>query len=323
LGVSSLTSLRNNAQKLFANLYYDIPTDTSNRNGDYLHSTCHISNGAFFNESLSVASDYAQALADYYYASAFRSSFDETAQQSIADWLNDNSDDFLNIDPASLDFSPATPFALFNTLYLSDVWSMTYSDVSYSGLFTTTSLGTSHAVDYMEKEQSLPYVSEARYQAVADFYQSGNYVVYMKPNAGISTTDLLEDANLMAEAVAVKNTAPSNVKLTTPKGKFSAQYSLKDTLIHLGVTDVFDAGTADLSNISAATLSVADIKQKVAVAFDRYGTAAAAETDVAGSGETSGSETTPTVDFRLDQSFVYVIMSADDIPLFVGVTNTL
>lgn len=111
----------------------------------------------------------------------------------------------------------------------------------------------------------------------------------------------------------VANRVQQEVSITFPKFELETEIPLKDDLIALGVTDLFDEGRADLSGI-AADLYVSDAFHKAFVKVDEEGTEAAAATAVVGKTRVSAPMT-----LAVDRPFVMVIR--DDLTgaiLFLG-----
>ena len=94
---------------------------------------------------------------------------------------------------------------------------------------------------------------------------------------------------------------------------------MNDALIANGVTDVF-TDASDLTNIIDTGAFVSSVTQNVGITFEERGVEAAAFTEI---DVVETAMPINEVNFYLDRSFIYVIVSPDDIPLFVGVTNAI
>jgi len=68
------------------------------------------------------------------------------------------------------------------------------------------------------------------------------------------------------------------IGLSIPKFSFNYNLKLKDDLIDMGITDVFDAQNADLSNMSSKKLHIAEALHKADIKFSETGIKAAATT---------------------------------------------
>ena len=99
---------------------------------------------------------------------------------------------------------------------------------------------------------------------------------------------------------------PTHVDLTLPRFTFSSQFSLKNTLCALGMTDVFDPDRADLSGMTdAERLFLSAVLHKAFVAVDEKCTEAAAATAVAAT--IGAMPQIPKVVFRADRPFLFLI----------------
>jgi serpin B len=105
-------------------------------------------------------------------------------------------------------------------------------------------------------------------------------------------------------------------KVYLPKFEFKFDDSLVDELSALGMTDAFNASTANLSGISdQAQLVVSEVKHKSYIKVDERGTEAAAVTGITIDVTSVG----PDNSFRVDHPFVFAIREKDtQAILFIG-----
>ncbi|WKY08902.1 hypothetical protein Q1695_001799 [Nippostrongylus brasiliensis] len=73
---------------------------------------------------------------------------------------------------------------------------------------------------------------------------------------------------------------PGGVNVTIPKFKLSSSPNIKEMLVSLGITDLFDDSTCDLGGVSPDPLYVGDAIQKAIVEVNEEGTEAAAATAI-------------------------------------------
>ena len=87
----------------------------------------------------------------------------------------------------------------------------------------------------------------------------------------------------------------------------------------LGVTDVFEAGTADFSPVSGSELFLSKIQHSARVAIDEQGVVAAAFTIEMLSGAGMPLDE---IDFTLDRPFIFAITGETGDLLFIGIVNS-
>ncbi len=321
LGVSDLTSFRSDSQSLYQNLYYDVKEGLGD-NAKY--ATSKIANGVFVHNDAEVQPSYLDTLATEYYAEVFHTSFDAEAKEGIADWLNDKTNDFLDVSPDDLEVDPETLYALYNTIYMKESWVAGFDTrLTLPGTFTTTDGGDSQTGDFMYGDEHVPYFSHPEYRSLAKGLYGGGQVIFVLPEEGYLPSDILQSQTLVDQILdeMVNATIDDEVyaHIGLPKGKTLQKYSLKETLQACGITSVFSE-SSDLGN-AIENAYVETITQKVGVEFTEQGAEAAAYTEVE-VGETA-MPSDANVTFILNHSFLYFIVSPEGVPLFIGVTNTL
>jgi serpin B len=95
------------------------------------------------------------------------------------------------------------------------------------------------------------------------------------------------------------------VEVALPRFKTTAEFSLKDTLVAMGMTDAFDAGRADFSGMTGTKdLFISRVVHKAFVDVNEEGTEAAAATAVVM--ERMAMPEPPPV-FRADHPFLFLI----------------
>ena len=106
-----------------------------------------------------------------------------------------------------------------------------------------------------------------------------------------------------------------------PKFDVAADMDLVEQLKLLGITDIFQPGVADISNllVQADGGFVSQVKHAARVSIDEKGVTAAAFTVI----DRCGAAMPPTerVTFTLDRPFLFYIESQDGLPLFAGIVN--
>lgn len=103
-----------------------------------------------------------------------------------------------------------------------------------------------------------------------------------------------------------------------PKFRYEVSNQLKQPLQGMGLTDAFQANTADFSSASQEPVFLSDVIQKTFIDLNEHGTSAAAATVITAA--TTGApveEERKTIVF--DQPFLYAIIDDESgLPLFLG-----
>jgi len=114
-----------------------------------------------------------------------------------------------------------------------------------------------------------------------------------------------------------ENCKTLRIDLALPKFDAVSQLQLKEPLQALGVTEIFDRQKADFALVEEAWLGQAQHGARVAV--DEEGLTAAAYTILPAPGAMKPPE--EEMAFTLDRPFLFVVESADGLPLFTGIVN--
>jgi serpin B len=115
------------------------------------------------------------------------------------------------------------------------------------------------------------------------------------------------EASLSAEKVAewIGKVRRREVEVALPRFKTTAEFSLGDTLVAMGMTDAFDSGRADFSGMTGTKdLFISAVVHKAFVEVNEEGTEAAAATAVVAR-MTAVAEPPP--EFRADHPFLFLI----------------
>lgn len=242
---------------------------------------------------------------------------DPKTKDQINSWIASRTENMITKMPVEPDSS--TAMILFNTLYFDKKWKDTYSEdqVVKSDFYPGGGKEsvTIDRLEFIEKYNSYVQTEHAVSSAVE--YQDGSYMILIKPNSqeefeAAMTEDLKEIIKAYAEESFTKPDGPYEVLFGIPLVDYSCKMdSLDKTIKDMGVGSVFQSGA--FSDIDSS-LYVSVIAQDCRIIVDREGTKAAAVTEIL---MTKGA-ISQIIDLRMDRDYGYVIMSEEDIPLFIG-----
>lgn len=243
----------------------------------------------------------------------------EAARGAINSWTAEQTHDKIpEIIPGGA-LTPDVRMVLVNTLYLKAPWETPFEkELTQSTPFTTLA-GESVQVPMMDGggPTGVPAASGDGWVAAQLAYAgAATAMTIVLPDEGRFEE---VEADLVAGALPGYLSAlrPQMVVLKVPRWTFRTQAPLDGPLAALGVVDVFDHATADLSAMTRdESLYVGAVLHEVFIAVDEEGTEAAAATAVM-----AVATSMPVVDLELvaDRPFLFVIHDVEHgTPLFVG-----
>lgn len=285
-----------------------------------------IANGIFVNNAYPVTEAYLNTLATDYFTEVFHTDFSSRARQGIANWVNDKTNDFLNIQPEDVSFSPDTIFTLYNTLYSKFYWSTAYPKKNTTlKTFTNTVDDSTQTVDFMSKVYTPRYAEKnVSYELVIERIRHQMQMHIVLPKAPFTVADILLDHTLINEILAPKDTSGQGmISLLLPKFSFKNRLDLVPMLRVLGVNDVF---SPQLANLSKATNDafVETIFQETGIKVEEAGGEAASMTEIGVSTNAATPEGGDDIDvYNINRSFFYIISTDEGIPLYIGVNHTI
>jgi serpin B len=214
--------------------------------------------------------------------------------------------------------SELTRLVLTNAIYFNAAWEYSFNkDATADGPFYLLD-GGQVTVPMMGQTESFGYTAGEGYQAVELPYDGDELsMVILLPASGNFETF---EQELQAQQVdgIIEALQSTRVTLTMPKFEFESEFSLKDTLSEMGMSDAFSPVDADFSGMTGnRELFISDVIHKAFVAVDEAGTEAAAATAVIVN--TTSAPTEPTVEVTIDRPFIFLIRDIQTgAILFVG-----
>ena len=143
------------------------------------------------------------------------------------------------------------------------------------------------------------------------------------PDEGVSPAELLAEEEFWAFSLRSGDWEQQKfltVDLSLPRFDVVADLDLCRGLQTLGIRDVFDPGSADLSPLSHTAAYLSQVRHAARVKADEEGVEAAAYTVMMVAGASMPPE--ERVDFTLNRPFIFLLRGHDGAPLFVGIVET-
>lgn len=310
-GVRDIDALRQQVFAIWESAYND--------NG---HEISTLANSLWLEEGLDYQQDTMDNIAYYYYASVYQGDLgSQKINNAIGAWINNNTGGFLKNASKNIDLSPETILALYSTIYFQAKWQDEFSQAKNTTDVFHTPSGDKTVTFMNKKLAQMNYYFGDNFSAVALGLKNGSQMWFILPDEGYTTADVLADGQYMQMVLQQEweNEKWMKVNLSVPKFDVNSTLNLKDGFQKMGVTDVFEVGAADFSQITGdVPIFLTAANQSVRVQIDEEGVKAAAYIEFPGA--TSPMPPEEIIDFILDRPFVFAI-TTESIPMFVGTVN--
>ncbi len=278
----------------------------------------HLANSIWFteDESFTVNQDFLQTNADYYGADIYKAPFDSQTCKDINNWVKQKTDKMI---PKILDqIPPEAVMYLVNALAFEAEWTEVYRmNQVTDGKFTKED-GTKQDAEFMRSTEGT-YLEDDKATGFMKYYKDGKYAfVAMLPKEGVSVSDYI--ASLDGELMNALLTEPQHTAVYTLLPKFKTEYDVEMSQIlkGMGMTEAFDADSADFEGIGSSAnreIYIGTVLHKTFISVDEKGTKAGAATVV----EMGSSGAGPEKEVCLDRPFVYMLVDCqNNIPFFIG-----
>lgn len=241
------------------------------------------------------------------------------ADQAITDWVAKETNGLIGGDGPVVDTMPDTLLLLASSLYYKAAWVVPFdASQTQAGDFTTAS-GETASADFMHASLAGNFLKRDGYQAAALETQLGE-MFFVLPEEGTTPEELLSDTSFLSSlSSGAADVQYGTVEWSVPKFDLSADLDLINTLKGLGITDLLEAGKADLSGLTSLDTFLTQAEQMTRVSVDEEGVEAAAVTILAPG---AGAPPEETCVMNLNRPFLFVLRN-QGVPLFVGVVNEI
>ncbi len=282
----------------------------------------NIANAMWVQQGYALRDEYLGLLAENYGAAPHLVDFEqawEAARITINEWVIEKTQGKIKDLIPKGAINDLTRLVLTNAIYFKAAWQDQFDESGTRKEPFHLLGGGQISVPMMHQlEPFVGYTEGAEYQAVRLRYNGAPLaMIVLLPRAGQFSAfeDSLSTQRLKAILGAMQ---PQDVRLTLPKFKVESEFSLRDALEQLGMTDAF-GGAADFSGLTGRPeLCITFVLHKAYITVDEAGTEAAAATAV-GFGGGGLPTPSPFIEFTADRPFVFLIHDeATGAILFVG-----
>lgn len=284
---------------------------------------CVLATSLWTNDKLTYNLNTVNAVADYYYSSVFTGNpTDSEYSKLMQEWLNEQTDGLMTDYVSEIKMDPEMALTLASTVNYCGKWNEKFDkELTEKAIFHSPDGDIQW--DFMNKESGMMYRWGEKYTSISLQLENNGYMNLILPDEGYSPNDLLNDEQVMGLMMNTRdypNNKYVNVNMSVPKFDVSSSIDLKDGLEALGITDIFDAGKSDFTPLtdSSDKIYLNRAEQDSRVLIDEEGCRATALTVMQYDG---AGEPEENVDFVLDRPFIFEIVSATGLPLFVGIVN--
>jgi serpin B len=239
----------------------------------------------------------------------------EACRQTINEWVSQQTEGKIEDLIQKGIISEVTRLVLTNAIYFNAAWDKPFDeDNTTDGTFYLAD-GSTVTVPMMHQTEDFNYNAGDGYQAVELKYDGNelSMVIILPADGNFEQFEQSLDAAKLREILDGLHTA--SVTLSMPKFEYSSQFSVKDALEAMGMTDAFDMG-ADFSGMDGTyDLYIEDVVHKAYVSVDEAGTEAAAASAVV----MNLKAVMENAEVTLDHPFIYLIRDIETgTILFIG-----
>ena len=283
-----------------------------------------LANSMWTNRLKSYNPDTVKNVSDNYYASVFSGSPEsDEYNEMFRNWINEQTDGLLSDNIQDHRMSPDMVLTLASTVNYSGKWAEAFDK-------ERTAEGTFHApdgdiqCDFLNGDMLTSFCRGENFAAVSLDIEGNGSVRLILPDDGVTVSELINDSRTM-DYMMKRSVYDDSIRACThislPAFDVSSETDLIDGMKKMGITDAFDANTADFSPLCDGDIAITKAEQASRVVIDEDGCKAASYTVIEmteGFEEISPDE----ISITFDKPFIFEIVSETGMPVFTGIVNT-
>ncbi|XP_050352645.1 antichymotrypsin-1-like isoform X2 [Nymphalis io] len=242
------------------------------------------------------------------------------AADVINNWSSKKTKGLIDQPVSESDIDPAAAIALLNVIFFQGHWHVPFNASKTKEQDFNVDRSTIVKKPMMHLRQSL-YYREDKEMGVKmidlPYKESKFRMVVVLPNEVDGLPDVLDKAaeKGLLENIFRMHPTTGSVILDMPKFETRTKINLNDVLSKVGVTGIFKNASSGI--VKELGVMVSKALQEAYVKVDEEGATAGAFTGVVATPLSSWSRPPPSIPFKVDRPFLYVILN-DDIVLFAG-----
>lgn len=327
LNSPDIEDLRQSVNRIW-NASYCREEDASGRWNSH---TLLLANSIWLNGNLDYHQDVLDVLAGSYYADSFRGKMGSESYDKLRqEWIDEKTNGFLSDHLDGMKMPPDATLTLTSTTYYKGRWEHEFApEKNEEGKFQSPQ-GEKDCT-YMCQTIEGAYFYGDSFGAVSKDLYGGDRMLFILPDEGVSTDDLLADPQCRSFLQwGIKNTGGgadeipcgakwANIRLKVPKFDITSSIEMKDGLEHMGVGAIFTYGSRSFTPLTDREFAFTSVPQSCRFKIDEEGCEGASVTAMEGIGAAAPPE--DYVDFVLDRPFLFLLVSGQGLPIYIGVVN--
>ena len=300
---------------------YTPSRDFDNQMLKLMSNTENMSNSLWYKNSLEFKDDYKLFMSDFNFtAKPVDFTKGPQVRKEINQFISNKTKKLIN-NFLSQDLPSSTRLVLLNTLYFNQKWKKKFNKNFTSEEVFFKKADTKINVQMMHQKSGFYYFDDEEFQMLELPYGDDRYsmIIFLPKTLDYDFSKTSPSALVQKFEL---NKGYESIELSFPKFDLSNRYDLIPTLQKLGMTDVFNSQTSDLSKIftKGSDIYVDSAIHQVKITVNEKETKAVAVTMFGA----KGASFTPqrSIVFKADHPFCYVIRDKElDINLFTGLVR--
>ncbi|MBE6551702.1 MAG: serpin family protein [Ruminococcaceae bacterium] len=288
-----------------------------------------LANSLWLDDDLEYAQDKMDILAYDYYASVYQGDLgSERTDKDITNWIRNQTGGMLSERKENMKLAPEDKLlTMVSTIYYQAKWKDEFDKSKNTESVFHASNGDVKCTFMNKSRYNMDYFWAEDYGAVQMFLKNGSSMWFILPDEDKTVDDVLEKGdymNMLVGKFPAENSKWMKVNLSVPQFDVSSSIDVKEGLMNMGITKVFDwTGSPFSSSLNSKTsgypVYLNSINQETRVKIDEKGVEAASYIEL-DFGAGAAAPPDEVIDFILDRPFVFAITKSG-VPLFVGTVN--
>lgn len=284
-----------------------------------------LANSAWLDDEFTVNEEWTNKISGLQNIEAFQMDVSsQKAMSAMNQWIEEKTGGMIQ-QMLSQPMAANTRLVLFNTLYFHGEWRMKFMpQLTTQKTFYVSESENIQVPMMLQNTKNIMYMRNEELEGVLLPYQNDNaaFVAIRATKGDIRA--ILADLSFSELNHLINDAEYVSMNLELPKFEVTFDEELNDSLVQMGLTNVFNEERAELSGLGTSAygynLYVDTVRQKAVVKVDEDGTEAAIATEVAVADTTALIENPVEVIF--DEPFFYMVIDMhSSLPLFIGIMD--